>query len=851
MTPGRRETGWLVTLLAAAALGASPAAAHFPHDVIAEVAVSGDGADAHIVAQYLYPGRGLLLVSEDGGRSWSYTAPAVASVVLESLDAAADGTLFATDALTAAPRRSDDGGWTWSATSSPDGSLVRCAVPSPTFGQTPTVFACAETGLFRSDDGGETWSPVDDLPGSVVDVAPAPAYPDDPTLFVLTGEAGLWRTSDDGGLWLPVALPDDGRATSVSFSPGFETDGRVWAGMSSGAVLASEDRGQTWSVTWPDPDGELLDQPIHDVVALTADRVLAITADHAVLCSDDGGAVWELCEVGIPRKADQHSRFWGHYRRLERPAGGNSPVALAAWEGLVLGKEAGSRWSEACVLSPDYVRAVAFSPGYPRDPTLWIGTYGGGVHASVDGGLDWEVLAGDKEHLFTEALTPSPGYPDHPYLFVVSSRRLLRTDDAGASFRQLYASGIALAHDVVLSPGFADDGVAYAIGTADDEGQWVIAHSTDFGESWSEAWRGDESGEAQIVSLAISPGYPDDGELFGIQDDPPAVLRSRDEGGSWEELLELDDGDALTRIVFAGDVLVAVTEAGVVWRAEGDSWATVADLERGVVGGRAFAIADQGSVVYLSVDPPGLLRSFDGGLAWEEVTTPFSSLVLDLAVPPDDPQRGTLVASTHYGTFVTCDDGDSWQLLGRLLRMEDGACPLRYEGEGWHRVAGHTGALATRSHVAGDAMEIEFSGRRVRWLASRFPDGGAADVFVDGTPVARVDLRDATEVETDVVFEHQLDVGGDHSLRLEVVGDGEVEVDAIEVIREQVSNGAESYAIGDWCIDLPEANQPIVITAVCCPDQCDQGARTGTLPTLALGIGGVLWIAGRRGRRRG
>jgi photosystem II stability/assembly factor-like uncharacterized protein len=849
MTPGHRGTGWLATLATAAALGASPASAHFPHDVIAELAVSGDGADAQIVAQYLYPDRGLMLISEDGGRSWSFTAPEVARTVLESLDAAADGTLFATDALMDAPLRSDDGGWTWSATTPPDGTPVRCAVPSPNYGQLQTVFACAETGLFRSEDGGASWAVVDDLPGTVVDVALPPAYPDDPTLFALTGEAGLWRTPDDGGLWLPVSLPDDGRATSVSFSPDFEADGHLWAGMSSGAVLASEDRGQTWSATLPDPGGEPLDQSIHDVVALSADRVLAITADHAVLCSEDGGGDWELCEVGIPRKAEQHSRFWGHYRRLERPAGGSSPVALAAWEGLVLGKEAGSSWTESCVLGPDYVRAVAFSPGYPDDPTIWIGTYGGGVHASMDGGLGWEVLAGDKEHLFTEALTPSPDYPDHPYLFVVSSRRLLRTDDAGASFRQLYASGIALAHDVVLSPGFADDGVAFAIGTSDDEGQWVIARSEDYGESWSEAWRGAEDGEAQIVSLALSPGYPADGELYGIQDDPPAVLRSVDEGGSWEILLELDDGNPIARLVFAGGGLLAVTEAGVVWRGEADSFEAVADLERGVVGARAFDLGEEGSVVYLSLDPPGLARSFDGGLEWGSVSTPFSSLVLDLAVPPDDPQRGTLVASTHYGTFVSCDDGESWRLLGRLLRLEDGACPLRYEGEGWRRVAGQTGALATRSAVAGDAMEIEFSGRRIRWLASRFPDGGTAQVFIDGTPVAQVDLRDAVGADTDVVFERLLDEDGDHILRLEVTGDGEVEVDAIEVIRERISNGTEDYDAGDWCIDLPEDNPPIVITGVCCPQRCDQGARAGVASTLVLGIGGVLWIARRRGRR--
>ncbi len=842
---------WAGTLLALglAAASAPEARAHFPHDVIAELALSGDGADARIVAQYLFPGRSLLLISDDGGGSWGYAAPEMAREVLESLHAAPDGTLFAADALADAPWRSDDGGWSWTPTPSPDGTPVRCAVPSPAYGQAAVVFACAETGLFRSGDGGESWFPVDDLPASVVDVAMAPGYPDDPVVFALTGDAGLWRTLDDGGVWSAVPLPDDGRATALTFSPDFEDDGRVWIGMSTGAVLGSEDAGQSWTAAWPEPDGEPLDQAIHDVVALSADRVLAISADHAVMCSDDGGVEWSLCEAGIPRQAEQHSRFWGHYRRLERPAGGNSPVGLAAWEGLALGKEAGERWSESCTVGPDYVRAVAFSPGYPQDPTIWSGTYGGGVHVSEDGGLSWEVWADDKEHQFTEALAPSPAYPDDPVLFVVSSRRLLRTDDGGDSFRQLHATGIALVHDVALSPGFPTDGIVFAIGTAEDEGQWVIARSADGGESWDEAWRGDDSGLAQITSLAPSPRFVEDGALYGVQTEPAAVLRSMDDAGSWEIVFTPEGEEGVHRIVPAGDELLAIGDGGSVWRSEGDGWATVATLERGVVGARAFPLPEAGAAIYLSVDPPGLLRSLDGGSSWTEVPTPFASLVLDVAVPPDDPEQGTLVASTHYGTFASCDDGESWQLLGRLLRLEDGACPLRYEGDGWRRVAGGTGTMATRSHEAGDAMEFAFVGRRVRWLASAFPDGGQARVLVDGAAAGEVDLRDADGVDTAVVFEHLFDEDGLHTLRLEVVGDGEVEVDAVEVVRGRITNGEEVYEAGDWCIDLPGEVPPIEITAVCCPDRCDQGAAVKGARGMVWLAMGWAWFARRRSGR--
>lgn len=829
-----------------------PARGHFPHDVVAEVAVYGEGADAGIAAQYLYPGRGLLVRSDDGGRSWAFGAPDAAREVLESLHATAEGTLFAADALTPAPWRSEDGGGTWTATSEPSGDEVWCAVPSPAYDEQPTVFACAGGDLFRSDDGGGGWSPVEGLPDAdVIDVALAPGYPDDPFLVVLTGDAGVWSSPDDGASWVATALPGEGRATALSYSPGFDLDDRFWLGMSTGAVFRSSDRGETWSAALPEVEGEPLDQAIHDLVALDGDRMLAISADFAVLCSDDAGDSWALCDQGIPWPAAQHSRFWGHYRRLSRPAGGSSPVALAAWEGLVLGKEAGEQWSEACFLTPDYVRSVAFSPGYPDDPTLWLGTYGGGVHRSQDGGETWTVLAADKEHQFTEALVPSPEYPADPTLFVVTARRVLLTTDGGDSFRQLDATGIALAHDVVLSPGFADDGIAFTVGTTEDEGQWVIARSDDGGESWAEIWRGEPPPAPQIVSLLAPPGFADGGPLYGIQQEPPAVVRSGDGGSSWEEVLVLEEAGA--RLLAADGGLLAVTPAGAVWRggADGEGWALVAAVEGEVVAARTVAgEGDESDAVFLSLAPPGLLRSDDGGLNWVSVPTPFSSIVLDVTAPPGKPREGTLLASTHYGTFATCDGGETWQLLGRLMRIEDTSCPVHYEGSGWERVGGGTAAFATRSNQAGDAAEVSFRGRAVRWIASRFPGGGAADVYADGELVQRVDLAATETIAASAVFEFAFAEDDHHTLRLEVVGDGRVELDALDVVRWSARNGPdETYDIGDWCIDLPDPPPDIVVAAACCPGECEQGERGGSPSAGVLLVVLVGWRALARRRR--
>jgi len=818
---------------------------------VAEVAVHGEGADAGIAAQYLFPGRGLLVRSVDGGQSWAFGAPEVARNVLESLRATPGGTLFGADAIAPAPYRSDDGGRTWSPTGEPSGEEVWCAVPSPAYEDQPTVFACAGGELFRSDDGGGQWALVEALPvPEVMDLTLAPDYPDDPFLVVRTGEAGVWRSDDDGDTWVPTTIPGEGRATAVDTSPDFALDDLLWLGMSTGAVFRSPDRGETWSASIPMVEGEPLDQAIHDLVSLGDGRVLAVSADFAVLCSDDDGETWAVCDQGIPNPASQYSRFWGHYRRVVRPAAGSSPVALAAWEGLVLGKEAGSQWSEACFLSPDYVRAVAFSPGYPEDPTLWVGTYGGGLHQSEDGGETWAVLAADKEHQFTEALVPSPAYPEDPTLFVVTARRLLRTGDGGESFRQLDAPGIALAHDVALSPGFADDGIAFAVGTTEDEGQWVLARSDDGGETWSEVWRGETPPAPQIVSVLVPPAFAADGVLFGIQEEPPALVRSGDGGTTWEEALPMDE--AGTQLLAVAGGLVAVTPSGEVWQgdAAGEGWELVSEIQGDVVTARVvMGTAEVADAIFVSLAPSGLLRSDDGGISWTHVANSFGSIVLDVAAPPGDPREGTLLASTHYGTFATCDGGANWQLLNRLLRIEDASCPVHYEGSGWYRVGGGTAAFATRSGDAGDAVAIPFFGRTVRWIASRFPGGGSADVYIDGELAGRVELESPEVIAATAVFEVDLGDDGHHELRLEVVGDGDVELDAVDVLRGRVTNGPdEVYDAGGWCIDLPDPPPEVSVTAACCPGECAHVARGGSLASslLLCALASMLWR--RRGR---
>ncbi len=809
--------------------GPLPAAAHFPHDVMAEAAGLGD----HVVAQYLYPERRLMVVSGDGGRTWSFVAAEASAEVLTSLEAGPDGLLYAANGVDAEVFVSLDGGFSWARTAEPDGGAVRTVAPTPA----GELLAGTELGLHVSADQGATWTPLDGLGAAPVQqVVASPGHPDDPFIAALAGDACLWLSHDDGATWNPSVGCGDGSAPAVvNLSPGFAADDRIWAGTRHGTVLYSDDRGETWAeVDLATAVTGQVEEGVQDLVSLDDQRVLAVTASYGALCSDDGGAAWDMCSDGLPARAEQSSSQWGHFRRVDRVQDDPSAALLSSWEGLMISADEGETWVESCIVSPAFARSAAFSPAYPDDPTLWVGAYGSGVRSTDDGGDTWSVLEGLDDHLYVERIATAPGFPDDPVAMVVSSRRLMRTADGGTRFEHVLLPGIELLHHVVFSPAFDHDRLAFAVGTTDDEGQWVVARSFDAGETWESIWTGEPAPAPQIRDVFFDPtGHA----VYAVQADPAAVLLSTDLGDSWATLLELPEGEILAA-AFAtagedGGGLVAVGRSGRIWIGGEE----IAPLDTRVLEGRQLPGGD----LMLTLDPTGLLRSADGGLDWVRVPTPFASPVVDVTAPPGLP--AALVATTHYGAFFTCDEGENWHLLDRLVRYEEQACPLRYSGQGWHRVeGGGTGGGSYQTRGAGDAVSVEFFGREVRWIASLGPGYGSADVFVDDELVTRVDL-DGDRAGPLAVFTRSFAEDGLHTLRLEVVDPGEgAIVDAVEVVRHTVINGPdEVHEAALWCEDLALAE-----AGGCCGGSC--GGSGGVIEVSVVPLLLLFFGLGRRRR---
>jgi photosystem II stability/assembly factor-like uncharacterized protein len=280
------------------------------------------------------------------------------------------------------------------------------------------------------------------------------------------------------------------------------------------------------------------------------------------------------------------------------------------------------------------VRALAASPAFPSDQTLFTGS-SAGLYRSVDAGQHWTLLGPGAANALKIVL--SPAYPSDLTLFVLidtvgpPGRRVLRSSNAGASWQTIWESPEV--HDLVLSPDFASDGVVFLGGAP--YGQPQVRRSTDRGDTWQPT--AGQPGELDVYLLAISPNYALDQTLFAAG--YGAMHRSTNGGATWTALsasapnysLAISPNYAADRTLWAmyreieGSAMQP--EAGIVRSTDGgDTWRNVT---AGLDGNynqnyRSLAPDPAGEAVYLALTapqwdprfPPRVYRSDNGGQRW-------------------------------------------------------------------------------------------------------------------------------------------------------------------------------------------------------------------------------------------
>lgn len=423
-----------------------------------------------------------ILRSDDGGRTWSGANPGLLDLTVLALafspDAARDLTGFA--ATPSGLYRTRNGGKSWREVEWPlDESAVQCVAISPAFARDRLVLAGTERdGLWRSDDGGATWNVVPGPPAGGIGAIAFSPHGAESRLVAVATDDGVMCSRDGGATWNPIGgealppvlalafVPDsagetlvaglyrDGAArlpmtakgarwittnaglhatflTTLVASPTFAYDRTLFAAGPEAGLRISRDGGHTWAIA----GGDLTDAVIYGVAAppnAGDDRLLFVATDVGAYRSRDAGMHWEHLTLGSESPV-------GIIVAGMAAENGLAPVFAATLDGRLLASDdGGTQWH---TLDTSFggaaIVALACSPNYARDRTLYVGTARAipatdagamTVWRSTDSGGSWARWLDERGGgtILPLAVSPDQHGGDGNTLFVGLAGRVLR-----------------------------------------------------------------------------------------------------------------------------------------------------------------------------------------------------------------------------------------------------------------------------------------------------------------------------------------------------------------------------------------------------------------------------------------
>ena len=517
---------------------------------------------------------------------------------------------------------------------------------------------------------------------------------------VLTGCAPTRETSltweDSGG---PAACDVSTMLADESLP------GTVYAGLATGAVYRSTDRGQTWTAAGTTLKGGSVNALVQDPE--NAARLFAATNAGAYL-SGDRGATWKDLQVG-----------------------GTSGVSILC---------------------------LAIDPWKPA--VLFAGTRGRGMFRSTDGGASWSPIVSASDATFSFAdvydIDIDPQKPDVLYA-AISGLGVARSTDAGISWKRLTPEASPTASPITHVLLLRTTGNEVLYGTA----AGAIFRTTDRGDTWTQVRRGLEVD--RIFSLE-SAHKPSETVYAGTM---TGAFRSTDFGTTWtavgENLPHVPVSVALPRTESVPTIFLYGEGLGVVASADSArSWSpaqrglggsmvshilsdrtgdriyastgsTVLRHERasgswvpagsGLTGGRieAFAFDPDSAAGMYAATPAGVYRTSDAGESWHAVPRRLSVAPVFLDTHPTIGTR--IFASGEQGLFVSTDRGNSWGQVKPLgNRFSVRSLTFAPTNAGIIFGAGTTGVIGTTDGG-------------INWTPTRFGLGGDETIAVTfGTP---------------------------------------------------------------------------------------------------------------------
>jgi len=834
----------VIGLVCISLLAPSISVAHSPHHLITDVEsapLGSSGSHTYILITdqiFRSDGQGASWKNLDRGLNNQYPFTSVVA----SSEYADDGTLFVASSGDGV-FRSTDFGESWNKVVVGLGRLdiSRLSI-SPDFASDRRLLAASTSGgVWRSIDGGDTWHMV--LTESVVigSVSEDESSPYGSVIFGGDAEGNLWRSKDNGRLWeITYEFEGAGALTSLSVS-----NRQIYAGTSDNGLYKSVDGGHSFApasipklqggpVCKLDGNDEArFNEYITSITTVPdgagGDSIYVTSWYGGVFVSTDEARSWSVWRDGISCN-DQADRMGeSHIRDLEvtRLPDGSSVFWLGAFDGLFRSVDSKLPWQQRETLPLGLVKGMAVNGGPGLPLSIALSTYGGGFYISHDNGSNWVIGNRGLQTTRLTGLAFSPDFNNDRVIYAGAIRRLLKSSDGGQSWRRIRLDKPSIRQRVtnkLASWGLPSGWIAPSssgssapvypshIVPLDDNGKPRILFGTRnhgvmvFDEADDSAeflWPGTDQ---VINSLVMSPDFEKDKTLYSsIRGD--GVFRSDDGGSVWVSAnrgLEFtgdwaahpDRGD------FRRDVKLSVATDGTLYVGSpaadglyistdrGDSWVK-SDADFGVSPAPVIAVAlspdfEKDGSLLLSVKGAGLFRSADRGATVEFIGAELAAMnasIEYLHYSPGFTNDESIVAASDEQLMLSTNGGSSWQVVDRPVRYEDMRVNVHFDGN-WDTQDGEKYSAMTEnlSDREGSSASVSFVGNGIRWIGSKGPSHGDAEVLIDGEIVATISCRSANSSHMQELFSIRNLGHGPHKIRVRARSASPVGVDAFDVL---------------------------------------------------------------------
>lgn len=360
-----------------------------------------------------------------------------------------------------------------------------------------------------------------------------------------------------------------------------------------------------------------------------------------------------------------------------------SPVPAVAQQ-IDPGLYSGMRWRSIGPYRAGRVTAVAGIPGNPA--IYYIGTPGGGVWKTTDGGTVWKPIF-DAEHIASiGAVTLAPSNTNIIYVGTgeqTQGNGVYKSTDAGASWTSIGLADTHFINSVLVDPRNPNIVLVGAMGDPTASEHRGVYKSTDGGKTWKKVlYKDNMSG---VADMCFDPNNPrvvyaalwhPVMRVFFPPSGKPApgpdawIYKSTDEGSTWT-LLDADGMPSKkwgrTGIAVApgdhGRRVFAITSEGL-YRSDdaGTNWRRITDDPRVIGNGyfsRVFVDPKNPDVVY--VMQTCTYRSTDGGVKFEAFKgAPDGDDYHVLWIDPRNSNR--MILGVDQGATISVDGGKTWTL---------------------------------------------------------------------------------------------------------------------------------------------------------------------------------------------